>query len=132
MNSKKKKEIISKLLINEKEILEELENLIDISRDYVRLDATRREIILLPTQRTTNKENIMLYLIGAYFASELGLRENSFVTLQELSDELKVLKTTLSSPLGKLVNNKKILSENGLYKIQYFVIKDFLEDLRGD
>lgn len=128
----KKREILSKLLVSEEETLGELEELVTMASRLLRIEKETGESFFTTPKDLTNKDKIALLLVGKYFAKELGLKTDTAFSTGELSEKLNVPSTTLSKPLGQLVEEKIIRkTDDGKYIIVYHKIKGLLESKSG-
>lgn len=122
----RKKEILEKILLKEEDTLNELEELVDLASEHLRIEKESGEVLIISKAKLTNKEKIILLLIGKYFAKELGIVATNSLTLSEVSSALKVPGTTLSRPLGELADDALVRKDKDKYYIIYHKIKEFL------
>jgi len=128
----KKKEILSKLLVSEEETLGELEELVTMASKLLRIEKETGDSFFTAPKDLTNKDKIALLLVGKYFAKELGLKTDIAFSAGDLSEKLNVPSTTLSKPLGQLLEEKIIRkTDDGKYTIVYHKIKGLLESKSG-
>ena len=81
-------------------------------------------------KKYANKEKIVLLLIGRYFCKEYEVVEIGGLEIKEISEKLGIAKTTLSKPLGELLNDKIIRKDSkGKYSIVYHKIRQYLEKI---
>lgn len=76
---------------------------------HLSLDSRGRVHIREPTRYGT-KDRVMLYLLGARFASDAKLRDAYAVGLAELSESLGMTSASLASRLAELRNEGKVES----------------------
>ena len=126
--SNAEKEILNELLLKEEDVLKKLKELVAISKKYFMIEHNTGNVVFSKTLRLSNREKIELLLIGRYFASRLKVITKEAISIAELSKLLDVPKTTLSAPLGTLINeghvNKNADSE---YSIIFHKIETILQ-----
>lgn len=128
MNTDKRKEILKELVLSEEDTFKRFEELIKKSRSLFAIDGKKGKI-LFENPGFSNHEKISLFLIGKYFAKELELVDDYKQTSNEISSSLMIKSTTLSSPLGKLVNSGYVSQEEDKYFINYYKIDEILDSL---
>lgn len=110
------------LTIDLEKIIEDLEGVIEISKDGPH--------ILLPRNKLTDKELLMLSLLGMHIAYKLGILERNFLSRDELRQKLgkssKIVSTRLSELCKDGLVNK---TENDEYKITDFGIRFFQKQI---
>ena len=131
-NSVKSREqdILSKLVIDENQASADLEELVRLAEGMLGIEKTTGQIIILNRSILGLREQCMLYLIGATIAKKLGLREVAEMTPQELSALVRKPATTLSKPLGQLVNDGFVTRNEGKYLCAFYRGKEYLQTLR--
>jgi len=123
------KKMLEELLIDREE---RLRRLIKKSKDILGIDKTSGEpIILVPRSKLSDKDRIALYILGAYFSYELGLRESPSVHRSELASKLG-LDTKIVSARATELKREKIIksSKRGEYEILIPGIEDLLDSIR--
>lgn len=124
---KTKEGILSKILIKKEDTLNELEELVNAASKFIKVESESGEVFFASDKSLTNRDKIVLLLIGKYFAKELGLISNGALNLNEMSSQLNIAGTTLSKPVGQLVSDRIIRKEDdGKYLMIYHKIKDYL------
>jgi hypothetical protein len=69
--------------------------------------------------------------LGKYFAHHSGITEETTASISELSDGISVVRTTLSAPLKRLVDNHTIeRPEKDTYRVNPHKIEPTLLDIR--
>lgn len=128
----KKKEILSKIFLKEEDTLNELGELVSLSSRFFKIEQETANVILNKDVSISNRDKIVLLLIGRYFSKEMGVLQADGLPIAEISKQLGIPNTTLSAPLGDLVK-KKIAhkSETGEYNITPHQIKNELQRLSG-
>lgn len=127
---RQKKEIIKKILISEEDTLEKFEAIVDKSKDFFKIDKNSGMVAIEKEQNFTNEDKIKCVLIGKYFAHNiLKIPNTDGLSLSEISNELGVLGTTLSKPLGNLVKEKKLTNIGGKHRVVYYEIENILDEL---
>jgi DNA-binding transcriptional ArsR family regulator len=125
---KKKEEILSRLLVKKEDTLKDLEELVDLAAKFIRVENESGDVFFINNQGLTNKDRVVLLLIGKFFSKELNLATTQSLNLGEMSDQLNVPGTTLSKPIGILVEERIIRKEeDGKYSMIHHKIKDYLK-----
>lgn len=128
----KRKEILSKLLISEEETLGELQELVAMATSFIRIEEKSGEVFFTSPKELTNKDKVAFLLIGKYFSNQLEISSDNSCATGVLSKKLNIPSTTLSKPLGQLVDEGIIRrTEDGKYTIVYYKVKAFLQSKSG-
>lgn len=128
IDDEKRKEILKGLVLSEEDTLKKFEELINKSRKLFAIDGKTNKIVF-ESINFQNPERITLFLIGKYFAKEIGLSQDYRFTTRQISDGLGIKITTLGSPLGKLVSSGYISQDGDKYTINHYKIQDILDSL---
>ena len=114
------KSIISKLFVQKEDIIERLNSLVDLSYGLIIIIQETGELYLDDTINANNNEKSFLFLLAAYFSYKSGLRESPEMSMSELVSKMATPDTTLSAPLGKLVEERLAVKTNrGYYSINF-------------
>lgn len=106
-----------------------LEKNFEIARKMLRITAEGK-IEILDKTKFTGKEQILLYLIGKYYAKEAGLTEMENVTNKELMEELGMPVGSLLPWTKDLRDSNKIKQiESGVHQIPISLIEKTLKEL---
>ena len=126
----KKKEILNKIFLKEDDTLKELGELVTLSSGFFKIEQKSASIIFNQDVSISNRDKIILLLIGRYFSKEMGVLQSDGLPIADVSKQLGIPNTTLSAPLGDLVK-KKIAhkSDSGEYRIVHHQIKNELQRL---
>jgi len=128
---KLKKEIISSIILKEKDIISQLKEFVSGAKNFIRIEETTGKIIFSPNFKLSNAEKIFLLLLGKYLAYQYGILENYSLTLKEISMELNIKRTTLSAPILRLMRQNIInRPEENRYEINPFKVIDKLNELK--
>lgn len=127
----KKKGVLSELLVSEKETLEKLTELVKLAKPLFRIDENGK-VILKRDYAFSNSEKIELLLIGKYFAFNLEIIGEPYLDIIQISAELGIKKTTLSAPLGNLVEGDLLTKpDSGKYQIVHHEIENILKAIHN-
>ncbi len=128
--AKKKRETISELISTEEDVIADLGMLVKKAKNLIQIDGnTGRTIVNIFGY--TQPEKILLVLIGRFFAYHAGLVQPKPMNLSAISSELGIPPTTLSAPLGKLVEDGLVnRTARGEYEVVSQHIKIFLDVVR--
>lgn len=128
----KKKEILSKIFLKEEDTIKELGELVSLSDKFFKIEQKSANVIFNQGLSLSNRDKVILLLIGKYFSKEMEIIESIGLSIADLSEQLGIPNTTLSAPIGDLVKNKIISKNNsGEYSIIYHRIKNELQRLNG-
>lgn len=123
-----KEDILKELLIDEEAILKDLVNK---AKKIFKIDKkSGRTVFLIPKTRLTDRELIILTLIGRYFANKLHLFDSSSMTRDEVAQELNIAKPSVSARISDLKRERIIeLLARGKYRINYTEISRLLDEI---
>jgi len=134
MNNEKKskEEILKELLLTEEDTLKKMKTLIDKTKALVKIDQKTNKIVVSPELNFSNPEKVILFLIGKYFSKELGVSKKEGMDIQELEKESGIKKTTLSKPLGGLLNSGYIGHDvEKRYFVHHYKIEEIVHSLHN-
>lgn len=122
------KEILRKLLVEEKDIIKDLANLVERAKNIFVIEKSSGRVIFKDFGKLSDPQRISALLIGRYFAKKLELLEDSSLGVSEIAQSLGRPKTALSGPLKDL-STKGFVEKlsNRKYDIAYNRIKDIFE-----
>lgn len=90
-----------------------------------RIEKPSGRIIFQDFGALNDKQRILVLLIGKYFATMIGIIEDSSLGISQIAKELGRPKTALSGPVGDLVKEGFVeKTPERKYKITYHRIKD--------
>ncbi|MEM2125722.1 MAG: helix-turn-helix domain-containing protein [Candidatus Methanosuratincola sp.] len=123
-------EILKKLVVEEKDMIKELEKLVEEASKYFQIEKPSGKIIFKDFGALTNKQRIAIVLLGKYFAKKLNLIENDSLGISEISKELGIPRTSLSGPIKDLIREGYVEYLPGRkYKIAYHRIKELFDKI---
>jgi hypothetical protein len=126
----KEKEILEGLFLKEEDTLKELKSLVDMSKSCFKVEQETSNVVLNRNVSWSNKDKVVLLLIGKYFANRMTIVESPGIDIAGTSAQLGIPKTTLSGPLGDLIKNGTIQkNDSGEYSIKYHQMRGELERL---
>ena len=125
------KEILKDILVDESEIIQNLGNIVKKAKDVFVLEKESGKIIFKNYSKLTNPQKISCILIARYFATRLGLINDHTVTLPEISSELDIPQTTLSSPIKSLRKNGFVLYNKSRYRVNPHRIEEIIDAMSG-
>src|SRR3990172_6121133 len=131
MNEQNNSSILQRLVIDEKDLTPELETLVQELSRHFRIEKLTGRIIFQNIGVWNNKQKILIVLMGKYFATALRLIENSWLSITEISKEIGVPITTLSSKLRELVKAGYIEYSPepvNKYRIAYLRIREIVDE----
>ena len=126
--SSEKEDILKELLIDEEAILKVLVNK---AKEVFKIDKkSGRTVLLIPKTRLTDRELIMLTLLGRYFANKLNLFDSSSMTIEDIAQELNRAKSSVSARMAELKRERIVeMLARGEYKINYTEISRLLDEI---
>jgi len=124
------KELIRKELVRTKEDINRgiWESIKDLKNLLIIEDNTGR-IIILNKDKFKNMDKVILLMLGKFMAYLGGVLQSPEVDIQTISDELGVIKTTISAPLGDLVKRNILLKKESKYKFNEAFVKEEAQKL---
>ena len=72
-----KEEILKGLIISEEDTRAQLQRLVAKAKKLFGIEKNKKKIVFSQSYKFTNREKILLYLTGKYFAKQLNLIEES-------------------------------------------------------
>lgn len=129
----KEKEILRKIFIREEDTLKDLDFIVEESLKHFKINLSSEKKIIF--ERHINKvlDKINLCLIGLYLMNKGDESKSLSINLATLSKYLSVKNTSLSKPLGILINKGYVKKDNsGNYSIEHHKIKEILEGLKNE
>ena len=97
-------EIWNKLVVDEKDLTEEVENLVANASKHFRIEKLSGKITFQNFGALNDKQRIAVVLLGKYFAEKLKIIENPALSISEIGKELGRPITTLSGNMKGLVS----------------------------
>ena len=123
------KEILKNMLVDESDVVQNLAKIVQKAKDIFAMEKSSGKIIFKNYSELTNPQKITCVLIGKYFAKRLDLIDDHTTTVSEISKELDIPKTTLSSPLKSLRKSSQILYEKSRYRVNPHRIQEIIESI---
>ena len=120
------KEILKDILVDESDIVQNLANIIKNAKEIFVIEKKSGKVIFKNYSQLSNPQKICCILIGKYFANRLGIIDDYTTTISEISAELDIPQTTLSSPLKSLRQKGQILYEKSRYRINPHRIEEII------
>ena len=123
------KEILNRFLVDEKDIIEDLANLVEKATNIFVIEKSTGTIIFKNFGKLTDRQRISALLVGRYFAGRLDLIEDVSLGVTEMANALGRPKTTLSGTVRDMLSKTYIEQlSNRKYRVNYNRIKDILEN----
>lgn len=123
------KEILKNILVDESATIQNLAKIVQKAKDIFVMEKSSGKIIFKNYSKLTNPQKITCILIGRYFAKRLGFIDDHTMTISDISKNLDVLQTTLSSPLKSLRKSGQILYEKSRYRINPHRIEEIIDSI---
>lgn len=126
-----KKKILEEIIMKEEDVLSKLKTLVQLAKPFLKVEETTGRVVLTEKYSFTNSEKGFLILVGKYFAKHYDIIESEVVSIRDVSEDLGVPVTTLSGPLGELVENHTVEKCNrGQYKVNPHKIEASLQEMK--
>jgi len=125
------KEILKDLLVDEAEVQKNLVDLVKKSKNIFQIQKETGQILFKNFGNLTNPSRICALLIGKKFAKKLGLYVDDSLTITQISKELGIPPTTLSSPIADLTKKGYVLKNEKKYEIAYARLPEILDEFFG-
>jgi predicted Rossmann fold nucleotide-binding protein DprA/Smf involved in DNA uptake len=124
------KKVLSKLVVNESEILE---SIVDDAAKYMQIDQNGRVFVKNPT-KMRGIDQVGVYIVGKKLAKEARLVEDEAATLDEIAQATGLKRNVALARLSELKNQNKIDAlDRGLYRVSVAQAAKILADVRvGD
>ena len=124
------RELIRKELVRTKEDINRgiWESIKDLKNLIIIEDNTGR-VIILNKDKFKNMDKLILLMLGKFMAYLGGVIQTPEVDIQKISDELGIVKTTISAPLGDLVQKNILLKKESKYKFNEAFVKEEAQKL---
>ena len=122
------KEILEKLLIDERETLKRL---VEKSEKILRVDKkTGDTVIIAPRSKLTDRQLISIILLGRYFSNKLNLVPSEVMTIDEIAQKLNLDKDVVSARLSDLKRERIVeMVSRGEYRISYANADTMLDEI---
>src|SRR3989344_9320019 len=123
----KEKEILKKIFIKEEDTLKDLDFIVEKCMKHFKINPTSDKKIILEKNINNISDKINLFLIGLYLMNKEDGSTLASISLAGLNKTLSIKKTSLSKPLGILLNKGYVKKDNsGNYFIEHYKIKEIL------
>jgi len=124
--------ILKKLLVDEKDVIKDLVNLVEKAKEIFVIEKSSGKMIFKDFGKLSDPQRICSLLMGKYFAVKLGMLQDSSLGVSEMASELGRPRTALSGPLKELSSKGYIQKlANRKYEISYHRLKDIFDSLFG-
>jgi len=122
------KEILEKLLIDERETLKRL---VEKSEKILRVDKkTGDTVIIAPRSKLTDRQLISIILLGRYFSNKLNLVPSEVMTIDEIAQKLNLDKDVVSARLSDLKRERIVeMVSRGEYRISHANADTMLDEI---
>lgn len=124
------KEILKGLLVTKEGIRKNYQQLVDKAKKLFLIESETGKVIFQDYASLTDQERICSVLIGKYFASELGIIQDSSFSMSDISKEIGKPLTTISGRLTDLIKKGFVENlPNRRYRIVYPRISEILDSM---
>ena len=99
-------------------------------KTMIKLDSKGNTFFVGDQNKYTHQDQILLLLIGRWFAYRAGLTENDCLELEEMQKMIAASEKTVRARLAELTKKRMISrEERGRYRIEYASMSDTLSNL---
>jgi biotin operon repressor len=123
------KEIMSKLLIDEKDTEKLVERSVEKAQKIFRIESKSGRIIFNDINSLTEKQKICSLLVSRYFAFKLGLVESDSLNGSSIAAELGSNENTVWGKLSELTQEGIIERREQKYKVHHYKIESVLDGI---
>lgn len=121
-------EILKKLVVDEKDSIQELKGLVDKAEEFFKIEKPTGRILFKNFGALSDPQRICVALVGKFFAKKLGIIESDSLGSSEIAKEL-------GRPLTAMPVSLKPLSDRGFieklpdrkYRISYHRLNEIME-----
>ena len=100
----------------------DLEKLIDDSKGIIEISEDGSHV-MIPRKKLTDKEFLILNLLGMYIGFKLGISERDYLTREELREKLGKSSKIISTRLSELCRDGLAAKDEEKYRITNFGVK---------
>lgn len=126
------KEILKDLLVDDEDIKKQLTSLVNKAKNIFQIQKKDGKILFKNFKDLKNPSRICALLMAKKFAKKLELDVEDIMTINEISNELGIPSTTLSSPIGDLTKKGFVIKDGKNYEIAYNRLPEIFEEFFGD
>ena len=124
------RELIRKELVRTKEDINRgIWESIKYLKNLIIIEDNTGRVIILNKDKFKNMDKLILLMLGKFMAYLGGVIQTPEVDIQKISDELGIVKTTISAPLGDLVQKNVLLKKESKYKFNEAFVKEEAQKL---
>jgi len=120
------KDILKDILIDESDVIQNLAVIIQKAKDVFLIEKESGKVIFKNYSGLIQPQKISCILMGKYFSKRLGITKEHTMSISELSVNLEIPQTTLSSPLKSLRKTGHILYKKSKYRINPHRIEEII------
>jgi hypothetical protein len=127
---KAKQNILDKIFLKEEDTLKQLDEIVELAKNHFKVEFDTGDVVFSSNKQYSIKDKIILLLVARYLAKTGKKIESDEIDINEISNILSVVTTSLSKPLGNLISKgitKK--SNQGKYRIVHHKIKETLMEM---
>ena len=126
-----KKKILEEIMLKEEDVLAKLKRLVELAKPFLSVEEKTGRVVLSERFSFTHTEKIFLVLVGKYFARHYGVLEEEVVSIGNLGDDIGLPVTSLSGPLGRLVEDHAVdKMRKNEYRVNPHKIEITLQELK--
>lgn len=124
-------EILHKLVVEEKDVMKEIEQMVEKASNYFKIEKPGGKIIFKDFGGLNDKQRIIILLLGKYFAAKLKIIGDPSMSISTVAKELGRPVTTLSGNMKDLVTKgyAEYIPNGKKYRVSYHRIHEIFETL---
>ena len=108
----------------------DLENLLKGLKNVISFLPKGRPVVLKPTDKLTDSELILTYLVAAYAGNQIGMAEDDNLSMAGLLDKTGKPAGTVAGRLSELVSELYVERVGrGKYRVTAYGVKEFMEEV---
>ena len=121
-------EILKKLVVDEKDTIQELKSLVDKAEEFFKIEKPTGRILFKKFGMLNDSQRICIVLIGKHFAKKLGIAETDSLGVSDISKELGRPLTAMPISLKPLTDRGFVEKLSGKkYRIAYHRLSEILD-----
>ena len=128
------KEILSKLVVQEKDAAKDLERLVEEASKHFRIENPSGKVMFVDYAKLSDRQRIAALLTGTYFAYKLGLKGTFDLKIGDIAQEVGRPVTALSGPIKELVKRGYVdySATDKKYRAAYHRVNDIVSGVLSD
>jgi DNA-binding transcriptional ArsR family regulator len=122
------REILKDILVKEGDTISNLATIVKKAKEIFVVEDKTGKVIFRNYSKLKNHQKIYALLVGKYFSRRLDIVKDHAMNISEISTELSIPTTTLSSPLKSLKDEGVILKDKERYRVNPHRIEETMNN----